>query len=110
MLHKTLLVIFALTVPAFWTTAEARAWGPARHVGFTHIGPGGIQHWGRTSFGGGYGGVHYGAYGAYGGYRGGYGAVRPYGYGGYGYGGYHYGGYGYGYNYGGYRAGYYRAW
>ena len=81
-------------------SARAEAWG-ARHVGYTHVGPSGVQHYGRnvvSTPSGVYGGGHSSAYGAYGGayhsdYR--YGATRAYtptyG-GGYAAGGYHYGG------------------
>jgi hypothetical protein len=111
---RTFFIVIAVTFALLCTAGMVQAWRGGYHVGYTHVGPGGVQHWGRTGVAGGYGGYgHYGAYGArYGGvYRGGYG----YGGGAYGYraaygGGYHYGGYGYGAAYGGYRAGYYRAW
>jgi hypothetical protein len=90
------------------TSAEAQAWG-AFHAGFTRVGFGGVEHYGRNVAVGPYGaysGVHYGTAG-YGGYGGGFaaGGVRyatPYGgaavggyhystpYGGYAAGGYHY--------------------
>jgi len=110
MLRKILFIAFVLAVAVLCTSSELQAWG-GYHVGFTHVGYGGVQHWGRTAYvgpRGAYVGGHYGGYGAYGGYRGGYGYGAHYG--AYGYGGYHYGGYGYGAAYGGYRAGYYRAW
>jgi hypothetical protein len=106
------------------TSAKAHAWGCA-HVGYTHVGPTGVQHYGATEARGPYGsysGAHGGAYG-YGGssYHAGYGTAS--GYGGYAAGGYHsysgaYGG-GYaagGYHYGSYggsasySSGVYRAW
>jgi hypothetical protein len=100
------------------TAPEARAWG-GFHVGYTHVGYGGVYHYGRTFGVGPYGGAysfgHVGGLGAYGGlYHAGYGGLyggyypySPYGASfGYRYGGYHYGGlYG-----GGYRAGVYRRW
>jgi hypothetical protein len=56
----------------------------AAHVGYTHVGPNGVQHYGatevRTPYGAA-GGAHYSAYGAQGGayhadtYRAGYGAA-----------------------------------
>ncbi len=87
------------------TPANAHAWGAA-HVGYTHVGPGGVYHAGATGYrggyGGGYGGAHYGAY------RGGYGgAYHSYGYGGAAAGGYRYGSYG---GYSAYRGGVYRGW
>jgi hypothetical protein len=125
MLRKTIFLSVAATLAALLTAPEARAWG-GFHVGYTHVGYGGVQHWGRTAVEGPYGaysGGHYGAYGRYGGsYRAGYGGGYRSGYGegyggyhsysaygatgGYGYGGYHYGG-AYG---GGYNAGVYRSW
>ena len=77
MLRKTVFLAMAALAVSLATNSEAQAWG-ACHVGYTHVGYGGVQHYGYT-------GVHAG-YGGYGGYH----------YGGYGYGGYHYGGYGYG--------------
>jgi hypothetical protein len=108
MRRKIALVMLVVVGGLLGVAAEAQAWG-GYHFGYTHVGPGGVQHWGRTGFAGPYGaysGGRYGAYGAYGGYHAGYGYGAHYG----GYGGYHYGGYGYGGAYGGYRAGYYRAW
>jgi hypothetical protein len=114
MLHKTLLLGLTATLLSLLTAGEARAWG-AIHVGYTHVGYGGVYHYGRTA-----------AVGPYGAYYGG----RTLGVGGY-YGGlYHtpyYGGeylypaadYAYPYSYGGirtyglggvYQAGVYRAW
>jgi len=46
------------------TTSTAHAWG-AYHVGYTHVGPSGVQHYGRTAgYGsnGAYSGAHYGSY------------------------------------------------
>jgi hypothetical protein len=114
-----LVVAFAVAL-VLATNSKAQAWGAA-HVGYTHVGPAGVQHYGRTVAagpGGVYGGAHYGAYGygggsyhagygyGAGGAYGGYHAYTPAYGGGYAVGGYHYGGY-----YGGdvYRAGVYRA-
>jgi hypothetical protein len=127
MLRKSVFLAAAATLATLLTAPEARAWGRAGfHVGYTHVGPGGVEHWGRTAVAGPYGsysGGHYGAYGRYGGsYHAGYGSVDRYG-GGAAYGGYHsysaygstagyrYGGYHYGGVYGtGYAGGVYRAW
>lgn len=81
MLRNTLVVALAMLLASVLASSKAQAWG-GYHVGYTHVGYGGIYHAGYTRVGG------YGAYGAYGGYR----------YGDY---GYRYGGYRYGY--GGYR-------
>jgi hypothetical protein len=95
--HKILLSACAALLASLALSSEARAWG-AYHVGYTHVGPAGDYHWGRTgAYGGGYdryryGGSHYGSYGYGGAYH---------------YDGYHYGGYGYG---GAYRYGYRRRW
>ena len=114
MLRKFLFLTLASAAMALVTSSQAQAWG-AYHVGYTHVGYGGVQHYGHTSVAGpygGYSGSHYGAYGAGGSYHAGYGYGDRYG----SYGGYHYGGYS-GYHYGGYpaygseyRAGVYRAW
>jgi hypothetical protein len=117
--RKTVFLAAAVTLAALLTAPEARAWG-GFHVGYTHVGYGGIYHYGRTVGVGPYGAYSYGrvgGLGAYGGlYHVGYGIGGLYGgyspYSAYGataayrYGGYHYGGlYG-----GGYRAGVYRRW
>ena len=104
MLRKTLLFAFAVIL-ALATSSKAQAWG-CYHAGYTHVGYGGVQHYGTTgAYGAGrYGGVsHYGSTGggAYGGYH--YGSTTAHGGA---YGGYHYGGY----HYGGYSAGAYRRW
>jgi hypothetical protein len=80
MLRKSFFLAVTTLLLVLVTSTKAQAWG-AYHVGFTHVGYGGIYHVGRTGFVGGdrYGGYGYG--GLYGGYR--YGDV---------YGGYHYGG------------------
>ncbi len=102
------------------TTSEAHAWGAA-HVGYTHVGYGGVQHYGATAARGPYGSYsssHVGAYG-YGGTSYHAGSVGAVGHGGAAYGGYHAytpaysGGYAIGgYHYGttsAYSAGVYRA-
>lgn len=108
MLRKTLFLACAALLVALAMAPEAQAWGAA-HVGYTHVGPGGVQHWGRTAAVGPYGayaGGHAGAYGRYGGaYHAGYGGAA-FGGGYHAYGGYHYGGYGSG----GARYGYVRRW
>jgi hypothetical protein len=106
MLHKILFLAAAATLLALLTTAKVQAYGAA-HVGYTHVGPNGVQHYGATAAagpGGAYAGSHTSAYGASGGA---YGAH----YGGAAYGGAaHYGGYS-GAAYGGaYHAGYVRSW
>lgn len=115
MLYKTLFVALAATVITLWTSSPVQAWG-AYHVGYTHVGYGGVQHYGRTAAVGpygAYGSAHYGGVGYGGAYRGGYGYGDRYG-GAYGYhagyGGYDYGGFRAGGVYGGYRAGVYRRW
>jgi hypothetical protein len=115
MLFRTLFVALAATLLTLWTASPAQAWG-AYHVGYTHVGYGGVQHYGRTAVVGpygAYGGAHYGGVGYGGAYRGGYGYGDRYG-GAYGYhagyGGYDYGGFRAGGVYGGYRAGVYRRW
>ena len=114
MFRKFLFLTLAAAAVALVTSSQAQAWG-GFHVGYTHVGYGGVQHYGRTVGVGPYGaysGAHYGSYGYGGAYHAGYGYGERYG----GYGAYHYGGYG-GYHYGGYpyygdayRAGVYRAW
>jgi hypothetical protein len=102
MLRKTMFLAVTATILTLLSTGDAKAWRAA-HVGYTHVGPNGVQHWGRTAAAG-PGGAYAGGsrYASYGGYHAGYGGA---------YGGaYHYGaGYG-GEAYGGYRAGYYRRW
>jgi hypothetical protein len=115
MFRKSLFVAITAALAALLTPTDARAWGAA-HVGYTHVGPSGVQHYGATAAHGPYGsysGAHAGAYG-YGGAS--YHAGGAYGAGAYGAGGYHYNtGYGGAYHYGavqtggyGYAAGVYR--
>jgi hypothetical protein len=113
MLRKFLFLALAAALVTLLTTSQAQAWG-AFHAGYTHVGYGGVQHYGYTSRSGPYGsysGAHYGSTSAYGGYHSGYGYGES-SYGGYHYGsssysGYHYGGFG-GTSYGGYSSGVYR--
>jgi hypothetical protein len=110
MMRNAFFLALVAGVVALATANEAQAWG-AYHAGYTHVGYGGVQHYGytaaRTPYGAysgghesgyGYGGASYHA-GYSSGYRyggesyGGYHAYTP-GYGGgYAVGGYHYGGY-----------------
>jgi hypothetical protein len=83
MLRKLLVPALLATLLTVLVSSQAQAWG-GYHVGYTHVGYGGVYHYGRTGFYGGYGD----RYGGYGGYRYGY----RYGYGD------RYGGY-YGYHY-----------
>ena len=92
MLKKIILAAIVAPLATLLTPSQVDAWGAA-HVGFTHVGPGGVYHAGRTVVGGPggfYAGGRFGGYGAYGGvYRARYGgAVR--------YGGGYYGGAGFG--------------
>src|SRR5262245_44023670 len=109
MKRPLLFLALAAIALVLGTASEARAWG-CYHVGYTHVGFGGVQHYGRTigySPYGLYSGAHYGSYGAYGAYHTGYAGYTPYMpvYStGYAVGGYHYG------PYEGYRAGVYRGW
>jgi hypothetical protein len=121
MLNKTLFLALAATLAALLSSSRAHAWG-CYHAGYTHVGYGGVQHYGYTAARGPYGsysGGHVSGYGYGGGYHAGYGYGDRYGGGAYG-GAYHYGSssyggaYGGGFHYGGYgdayRGGYYRAW
>jgi hypothetical protein len=74
MLRKTLFLALTATLLALLTAPEAQAWG-GRHVGYTHVGYGGVQHYGRTSVSG-----PYGVYGRGGSsYHAGYGSADRYG-------------------------------
>jgi hypothetical protein len=109
MLRKPLFLAVAVCAAALATSSKAQAWG-AYHVGYTHVGPSGVHHYGYT---GAYGAGRYGSVSHYGstGYGYHYGGTRTYGgaYGGYHYGGAAYGGYHYG-GYSAYGAGAYRRW
>jgi hypothetical protein len=104
MLNKIITLAIVAALAAVLAPSRVGAWGAA-HVGYTHVGPGGVYHAGRTvaagpggvyaggrSFGAGYGGAYGARYGGAVGYGGGYryGAV-----GGVGYGGAYRAGYGY---------------
>ena len=105
MLRKIVFSALVAVGATLLLAPEAQAWG-GFHVGFTHVGYGGIQHYGRTFAAGPYGmysGGHVSGFGYGGAYH--YGRTGFYGGGGYHYGGYHYGSYG-----GGYHYGYYRRW
>src|SRR5436190_19876485 len=91
MLRSTFLAATVAALFTLLTPGAASAWG-ARHVGYTHVGPNGVYHTGRTAVAG-PGGAAYGghttAVGASGGaYHAGYGGA--YGGAAYGGGGYHY--------------------
>ncbi|MCE9533839.1 MAG: hypothetical protein K8T89_22335 [Planctomycetes bacterium] len=96
MMRRLFLSVAVAAMLTLASASEVHAWG-ARHVGYTHVGPNGVYHAGRTvgyGPGGGFSTGHAGAYG-YGGnsYHAGYGYGATRGYGGYnygGYGGYHY--------------------
>ena len=108
MLNKIVTLAIVAALAALLTPSRVGAWGAA-HVGYTHVGPGGVYHAGRTVAagpGGAYAGGRTGAYGAYGGaYRTGYGGAVGYG----GAAGYHYSaGYAGGAAYGAARYGYIR--
>ena len=93
MLNKIIPLTIVAALAALLMPSKVDAWGAA-HVGYTHVGPGGVYHTGRTVAAG-PGGVYAGgrttAVGAGGGvYRAGYGGAA-------GYGGYRYGAARYGY-------------
>ncbi len=100
MLRNILCLALMAAAATLMTTAKAQAWG-AYHVGYTHVGPYGVQHYGRTVGVGPYGAYSGAHYGAYGGYRAGYSYGARYGE------AYHYGYDRYGSydRYGGYRRG-----
>jgi hypothetical protein len=97
MLNKIITLATVAVLAALLMPSKVDAWGAA-HVGYTHVGPGGVYHTGRTAVagpGGVYAGGRTSAYGAGGGsYHSGY-------RGGVGYGGAYGGGYRYGAGYGG---------
>jgi hypothetical protein len=84
MMQKMVLSAVAAALVTLGSTSTASARGAA-HVGYTHVGPGGVYHAGATGVRG-YGApYHYGgAYGAVGGYR--YGGIYGGAVGGYRYG------------------------
>ena len=63
MLRNTLFLTLAALLVALLTSSKVHAWG-ACHVGYTHVGYGGVQHYGRTAAWGG-GGARSGSYGDY---------------------------------------------
>ena len=77
MLNKIVPLSIAIALAALLTPTQVDAYGAA-HVGYTHVGPNGVQHYGATAVAtphGDYSTAHYGAYGAGGGeYHAGYGA------------------------------------
>src|SRR5438552_1033029 len=96
MLRKGLFSSLAAVVAMLLMPEAAWSWG-GYHAGYTHVGPGGVQHWGRTAGVGPYGGFaggHAWGGGWGGGYRAGYGYGARYGGLDGGVGGYRYGGYG----------------
>src|SRR5438046_2612533 len=107
MLRNLFVAAAAATAITLLTPAPVDAWGAA-HVGYTHVGPSGVYHAGRTTAVGPSGAYSTGRAGAYGyggaGYHSSYGAAaahHPYGT-----------GYSGGYRYGGaaYAGGVYRRW
>ena len=46
-IRSTILALSALAA-VLLSSAEVRAWGAA-HVGYTHVGPAGVQHYGATA-------------------------------------------------------------
>jgi hypothetical protein len=107
---RTKLFFLLTALVALTICSDAYSWGAA-HIGYTHVGPSGVYHYGHNAAVGPYGaysGAHVSHYGGYGG-RTAYGnaihsASHPYG------GGYAAGGFRTGGVYGGYRAGAYRRW
>jgi hypothetical protein len=94
MLHKLILMVLIVGL-LMLSPSQVDAYGAA-HVGYTHVGPYGVQHYGATAHYGPYSSgysSHVSGYGAYGAYGGGYHAGSTYQYsGGAAYGGaYHYG-------------------
>jgi hypothetical protein len=90
-MEKILYIALVAAAAFLMTSAKAQAWGAA-HVGYTHVGPSGVQHYGRTVAAGpngAYSGGHYGSYGASGSYHAAYGHSETYGHSSYG--AYHYG-------------------
>jgi hypothetical protein len=76
MLNK-MIAIAAIVAASLLTPSKVDAYG-ACHVGYTHVGPSGVQHYGATAYHGpnssGYA-QHRSAYGAGGAYHGGSGAA-----------------------------------
>jgi hypothetical protein len=103
MLNKIITLAAVAALAILLIPSRLDAWGAA-HVGFTHVGPGGVYHAGRTVVGGPggfYAGGRAAGFGPYGGfYHGGWGS-------GVGYGGFYQPGWGSGLGYGGVYRGYY---
>ncbi|MDB5309812.1 MAG: hypothetical protein JWO38_4014 [Gemmataceae bacterium] len=82
MLNRMIVIMIAA---ALLTPSQVDAYGAA-HVGYTHVGPSGVQHYGANAYrgpNGAYGGSHAAAYGASGGaYHAGSGGAYHTGYGG----------------------------
>jgi hypothetical protein len=81
-MQRNILVLAIAVALAALTASEAQAWG-AYHAGYTHVGYGGVQHYGYTATRSPYGShssEHAGAYG-YGGssYHSGYSSGNHYG-------------------------------
>jgi hypothetical protein len=78
MFNKVILPAVAVALAALLTPTQVDAYGAA-HVGYTHVGPNGVQHYGATAVAtphGDYSTAHTSAYGAGGGvYHAGYGAA-----------------------------------
>ena len=73
MLNKIITLTIVAALAALLMPSKVDAWGAA-HVGYTHVGPGGVYHTGRTVAagpGGVYAGGRTSARGAYGGAYGG---------------------------------------
>ena len=65
MMTKTILLAVVAALAALLTPSAVDAYGAA-HVGYTHVGPNGVQHYGATEVrgpGGAYGGERSSAYG-----------------------------------------------
>lgn len=68
MYGKTLFLASAALLVALAVSAKAQAYGACYHAGYTHVGPGGVQHVGYTdAYRGGSGGAAYGRDVRYGG-------------------------------------------
>lgn len=77
-MFSNLLVPVAASLIAVLCPSEVGAYGAA-HVGYTHVGPNGVQHYGATAANGPNGHYtteHAGAYGNNGAYRAGYGTAN----------------------------------
>ena len=78
MLNKIITLAMVAALAALLTPSRVGAWGAA-HAGYTHVGPGGVYHAGRTVAagpGGVYAGGRAGGVGYGGAYRAGYGYIR----------------------------------